>query len=186
MARAVFLDRDGVLVRAHVREGRPYAPLSLDDMELETDAQKSVARLRQSGLLSIVITNQPDVARGAVDRETVEAMHSKLLEFLALDGILACYHDDSDECNCRKPKPGMLVDAASAFEINLGQSFMIGDRWRDIGAGMAAGCTTIWIDRGYDEPKGDGADYTVSSLSSAVLVIVALMNGNPHLARRYD
>ncbi len=173
-ARAVFLDRDGVLTRAVTRDGKPYAPMRLEDMELTPGAREAVARLRRAGFLAIAVTNQPDVARGALERPVAEAMQEKLLGLLALDDIRACYHDDADGCACRKPLPGMLVDAAERFNIDLAASFMVGDRWKDVSAGKAAGCAAIWIDRGYDEPKPKDSDFTVSSLDEAVSVILSI------------
>jgi len=151
MNRAVFLDRDGVLTRALVRDGKPYAPATLAEMEIEPEASAALARLKAAGFVLIVVTNQPDVARGNARREDVEAMHAVLRADLPLDDCAVCYHDDADACICRKPLPGLLIQAAAAHSIDLARSFMIGDRWRDIDAGAAAGCRTILIDRGYRE-----------------------------------
>ncbi len=142
-------------------------------MELLAGAREAVAQLHRAGFINVVITNQPDVARGAIDRGTVEAMHKNLRSGLAIDDIRVCYHDDRDGCECRKPKPGMLLEAADELNIDLKSSFLIGDRWRDIVAGRAAGCTTLWIDRGYSERRGDDADYTVASISDAVSIILS-------------
>lgn len=151
MNRAVFLDRDGVLTRALVRNGKPYAPVAPSEMEIEPDAAGALARLKAAGFLLIVVTNQPDVARGITRREDVETMHAALRAALPLDDCFVCYHDDRDACNCRKPLPGLLAQAAVLYEIDLRGSFLIGDRWRDMDAGAAAGCRTVLIDRGYAE-----------------------------------
>lgn len=151
MKRAVFLDRDGVLARALVRNGKAYAPVTPDEMEIDAEAPAALARLKAAGFLLIVVTNQPDVARGITRREDVETMHARLLAELPLDDCRVCFHDEYDACDCRKPKPGMLLSAARAHHIDLGESFMVGDRWRDVDAGAAAGCRTVWIDRGYRE-----------------------------------
>jgi D-glycero-D-manno-heptose 1,7-bisphosphate phosphatase len=151
MNRAVFLDRDGVLTRALVRDGKAYAPATLDEMEIYPEAPTALARLKAAGFLLVVVTNQPDVARGTIRREAVEAMHAVLRADLPLDACFVCYHDDPDACICRKPLPGMLIQAAAEHAIDLARSFLIGDRWRDIDAGAAAGCRTILIDRGYRE-----------------------------------
>jgi D-glycero-D-manno-heptose 1,7-bisphosphate phosphatase len=153
MNRAVFLDRDGVLTRALVRNGKAYAPVTPDEMEMDADAPAALARLKAAGFLLVVITNQPDVSRGITRREDVEAMHATLRAALPLDAFFVCYHDNADACYCRKPMPGMLLQAAAAHGIDLVQSFMVGDRWRDIDAGAAAGCRTVWIDRGYNEQE---------------------------------
>lgn len=172
MRRAVFLDRDGVLVRPVVREGKPYAPLRPEDLELLPDAVESVARLKAAGFLLVVVTNQPDVARGDADRAVIEAMHASLMGLLPLDAIRACWHDDTDNCHCRKPKPGLLLDAATDFGIDLASSFMVGDRWRDVGAGQAAGTRTVFIDYGWAERRPEAPDHVVGSLAEAVAAII--------------
>jgi len=169
MNRAVFLDRDGVLTRAPVRDGRPCAPATLAEMEIESDAPAALTRLKAAGFLLAVATNQPIVARGEASRKDVEAIHAALCAALPLDACLVCYHDDADGCACRKPRPGLLTGAAAAYGIDLAASFMIGDRWRDMDAGAAAGCRTVWIDRGYREPAPARApDARVATLAAAV------------------
>ena len=147
MRRAVFLDRDGVLNRAVQRAGRPFVPSSLDELEILPGVDEALGRLRAAEFLLIGATNQPDVARGLVSRESVEAIHEFMRKRLPLDDIRVCYHLDADRCACRKPQPGMMFAAAVARQIQLASSFMIGDRWRDIGAGRAAGCRTILVNR---------------------------------------
>jgi D-glycero-D-manno-heptose 1,7-bisphosphate phosphatase len=123
--------------------------------------------LKRAGFVLIVVTNQPDVARGAQKQQVVEAMNRELARFMPIDEFCVCYHDDDQNCNCRKPKPGLLVAAARKWSIDLNQSFMLGDRWRDIEAGIAAGCRTVFIDHGYDERKPTHADCTTKSLREA-------------------
>ena len=174
MNRAVFLDRDGVLTCALVRNGKAYAPVTPDEMEMDADAPAALARLKAAGFLLVVVTNQPDVARGISRREDIQKMHAILSAALPLDAWQICYHDNSDGCDCRKPKPGMLRHAALAHDIDLARSFMVGDRWRDIDAGAAAGCRTVWIDRGYNEqPPVRPADVRVESLAAAADWILA-------------
>jgi D-glycero-D-manno-heptose 1,7-bisphosphate phosphatase len=165
--RAVFLDRDGVLNRAEVREGRPHPPARLEDLVLLPGVGPALAALKRRGFLLVVVTNQPDVARGAQTRAMVEAMHAELAARLPIDEVRCCYHDDADGCGCRKPKPGLLLEAARDHDIDLGASFMVGDRWRDTEAGLAAGCTTIFIDAGYRERRPSRVDATVTSLAEA-------------------
>jgi D-glycero-D-manno-heptose 1,7-bisphosphate phosphatase len=168
LKKAVFLDRDGVLNACIIKAGTPYPPASLDAFKLIDGVDQSLNRLKQSGYLLIVVTNQPDVARGVASKQTVDAMHRVLMQSLPLDDIRVCFHDDQDNCTCRKPKPGLLVQAALDFNINLTKSYMIGDRWKDIQAGMRARCSTIWLKNNYDEPKPDGMSYTASNLVEAV------------------
>jgi len=151
MHRAVFLDRDGVLNRVGIVQGRPFPPGSVDAMEILPGVPEALGRLRQAGYRLIVVTNQPDVATGVQRLEVVDAMHRRLLEELPLDDIRVCYHTDQDGCECRKPRPGMLLQGAADWDLDLSESFMVGDRWRDVGAGQAAGCRTILIGDGYAE-----------------------------------
>lgn len=171
--RAVFVDRDGVINRAVVRSGKPYPPESREELEILSGVPEAVERLRRAGLLVIVATNQPDVATGKQEKSVVEAMHNQLREALRIDDIKVCYHADDDGCACRKPKPGMLVEAAGEWSIDLSRSYMVGDRWRDIEAGRAAGCRTFWIDYGYAEKPAENADAIVASLVEATDIIVA-------------
>jgi D-glycero-D-manno-heptose 1,7-bisphosphate phosphatase len=166
--RAVFIDRDGVINRAVVRNGKPYPPDGLADFELLPGVPEALQSLRSHGFRLIIATNQPDVGAGRQTRAAVEAIHDHMRTTLALDDIRVCYHTDADACACRKPKPGMLIDAAAQHEIDLAQSVMVGDRWRDIDAGRAAGCRTILIESGYDERQAEGFDAAVASLLDAL------------------
>ena len=171
--RAVFLDRDGVLNEAVVRGGKPYPPATVADVVVPANVPDALARLRKSGFRLIVVTNQPDIARGTQSRETVHAINRHLQELLQLDHVEVCEHDDMHHCDCRKPKPGMLLRAAERDGIVLAQSFMVGDRWRDIEAGRGAGCRTILIGDGYDEGLKSPPDVQVASLSAAADWILA-------------
>lgn len=169
LKRAVFLDRDGVLNRAIVRDGKPFAPASPAEFEILPDAAACLAELKRLGFLLLVVTNQPEVARGTLAPAALEEMHAALRAQLPLDDILCCFHDDAAACECRKPRPGLLIEAARRYGIDFARSFLIGDRWRDIEAGAAAGCRTVWIDYGYSErAPGVEADARVRSLAEAV------------------
>ncbi len=171
--RAVFLDRDGVLNEAIVRDGRPYSPATIDELKLVPDAAAALGRLKAAGFLLIVVTNQPEVARGRQSRTVVEAMNAAVAAELPLDGFFTCWHDDRDECPCRKPKPGLLEEAAASLGIDLHISFLVGDRWRDIDAGAAAGCRTVLIDHHYRERAPDHApDHRSATLADAADWIV--------------
>lgn len=168
MRPAVFLDRDGVLIRAIVRDGKPYPPASLTELEILPGVAEACTTLHKAGFLLIVVTNQPDVARGTQRQEVVEAMNQALRYHLPLDDIRACYHDDADHCSCRKPEPGVLLQAAQEWNIDLSASFMVGDRWKDIAAGRRAGCRTIFVDYHYAERRPYHPDHRVGSLLEAV------------------
>jgi D-glycero-D-manno-heptose 1,7-bisphosphate phosphatase len=170
---AVFLDRDGVLNRAVVRNGLPYPPDDLASLEILPGSAEACATLRGAGFLLIVVTNQPDIARGTRTREDVEALNRRLSELLPLDEIRVCPHDDRDGCDCRKPSPGLLLAAARDRSIDLGRSVMVGDRRRDIESGQRAGCWTVFVDYGYSERRPERPDLTVRSLGEAVPWILA-------------
>ena len=169
--RAVFLDRDGVLNQTFVREGVPRPPASLAELEILPGVPTALNALRARGYLLIVVTNQPDVARGASTRGLVEDIHERLRRELPLDAILACFHDDADDCECRKPRPGLLLRAARDFGIELPLSAMIGDGWRDVEAGKRAGCTTFLVGRDGDPPQA-ACDVRVGSLAEAARILV--------------
>lgn len=172
MNRAVFLDRDGVLNRGVLQEGRPFAPIDVSEFELIPGVADGLARLSAAGYLLIVVTNQPDVARGRATRSGIDSIHDWMRRHLPLTAIRVCFHDDADLCACRKPKPGLLVAAAVDYEIQLERSFMIGDRWRDIGAGKAAGCTSILVNR-FPEPLTVAPDLELADLPAAAAWILA-------------
>jgi D-glycero-D-manno-heptose 1,7-bisphosphate phosphatase len=165
---AVFLDRDGVLNRAIVRNGKPYPPANIDELEIVPDAAAALSRLRGAGYLLIVATNQPDVGRGTTAKAAVDRINERLRATLPLDAVEMCIHDNADQCSCRKPMPGMLLQAAERFGIDLSRSYMIGDRWRDIEAGKAAGCRTALIGEGYAEGLKSLPDAIVGTLTEAV------------------
>lgn len=170
--RAVFLDRDGVLNRPVLRDGRWVSPASLEEFDIYSDASAALQSLRADGYRLIVATNQPDVARGRLSRAVLDAMHARLRSALPLDDIRVCVHDD-DQCGCRKPQPGLLMGDPA---IDLPRSVMVGDSWRDIEAGARAGCATILLDRGHADPRHSRPDVTVTSLAEAAAWIRNLVS----------
>jgi transaldolase len=174
LKRAVFLDRDGVLNEAIVRDGVPRPPSSLEQLRPVAGARRAIAALRDAGFMTIAVTNQPDVARGTARREDVEAINAAVAERLAIDAFYTCFHDDSDACDCRKPKPGLVLQAAREHGIDVSRSYFIGDRVKDVACGRAAGCSSIFIDYRYEEtPADNGADATATSLIEAVQQILS-------------
>lgn len=165
--KAIFLDRDGVLNHAIIKQGKPYPPASLRELVIPHDVKSSLLLLKKRGFLLIGATNQPDVARGSTQKETVEAINQQLMNILPLTDIKTCFHDDNDGCACRKPSPGLLWQAAEEYSIDLTQSIMIGDRWKDIEAGINAGCKTIWINYHYQEKKPEHADFVANNMTEA-------------------
>ena len=171
---AVFLDRDGVLNRAIVRDGIPHPPQSVDEVDIAPGAAEAADALKRAGFSLIVVTNQPDVARGKQSLETVESINRHIGHAIGIEHFRVCTHDDRDDCPCRKPKPGLLLEAARQLGIELAASYMVGDRWRDIDAGASAGCRTVWIDRGYNEQAPvHSPDVRVEGLAAAAEWILA-------------
>ncbi len=170
---AVFLDRDGVLNRALRRDGKPVPPATVEELEIMPGARQALEELRGAGFLLIVVSNQPDVARGTQTRQAVEQINERLRTALPLDEIRVCWHDDRDGCGCRKPAPGLLTAAAEEHGISLPASFMVGDRWRDIEAGQRAGTRTVFIDHHYDERQPAGASAVVGSIAEAAAWILS-------------
>lgn len=169
---AAFLDRDGVINAACVRAGRPHPPATVADLVILPGVAEACRRLRAEGLLVLVATNQPDIARGTTAAHEVARIHEVLLDRLAIDAVLVCPHDDADGCQCRKPRPGLLLDAADRWGIDLSRSTMVGDRWRDIDAGHAAGVATVFIDRGYDERRPHDHGHVATELITALPFIL--------------
>ena len=176
--RCVFLDRDGVLNRPILADGRSYAPRELSDFELLPGVGASVERLKDAGFLTIVVTNQKDLGRGLVTPEILSEMHDRLRRSVPVDDIVVC--SCIDECWCYKPNPGMLSESAEKWDIQLKSSFIVGDTWRDVGAGKAAACRTVLIDRwNYDDQYKIEPDYKAEDLSAAVDLILTLSSGKP-------
>ena len=174
ISAGVFLDRDGVINRALTRAGKPYPPTSLSEFEILPGVPEACATLKAAGFFLVVATNQPDVGRGTLKQKVVEEIHGFIRRQLPIDRIEVCYHagKGQSDCDCRKPKPGMLLHAANELGIDLAQSWMVGDRWRDIDCGHAAGCRTILIERGYDEALRQAPYFRAQNLLAAAELIL--------------
>ncbi|MBV9735999.1 MAG: HAD family hydrolase [Acidisphaera sp.] len=166
----MFLDRDGVLNAVVMRDGKPASPRRPEEFVLESGVEDALGRLHAAGLKLFVVTNQPDVSRGLMDDAALDAMHRTLRERLPIAEIACCRHDDAQGCACRKPKPGMLLDLATRWDLALAKSVMIGDQDRDMACGRAAGCATIQLARPYN--SGAGAQHRVADLAAAVAIIL--------------
>ncbi|MGZ8403029.1 MAG: D-glycero-alpha-D-manno-heptose-1,7-bisphosphate 7-phosphatase [Rhodoplanes sp.] len=169
---AVFLDRDGVIVVPEFRDGRSFAPTRLEQFRIYPTAAENLQRLKAAGYMLIVVTNQPDIGKGVIPRPVVDKMHRRLVRELPVDLIKMCAHAQSAGCECRKPKPGMLLAAAAELDVDLTRSVMVGDRKSDVEAGRAAGCRTVFIDLDYTEPRPSNADVTVRSIAEAADAIL--------------
>ena len=176
--KAFFLDRDGVINRAFIRNGKSYPPQTIGEFEILSGVLEAISDLKQNGFKIIVVTNQPDVSTGVQNLKTIEEFHRIIKEKLLVDDIKVCFHLESDQCECRKPQPGMIFSAAEEWAIDLSKSFLVGDRWRDIEAGKTAGAFTFFIDYGYDEKLTVEPDKIVSSLYEASQFALALSSDN--------
>lgn len=175
--RAVFLDRDGVLNDSMVRDGKPFSPMNLAELRILPGVPEACAQLKKAGFLLIAVTNQPDITRGKTTVERVDELNQAVRQAASLDDVFVCPHDDKDNCGCRKPKPGLLLQAAERWDIDLPNSFMVGDRWRDVEAGQSAGCRTVFIDYGYDEPRPERPDMVTTSLAAITPDIIKISEG---------
>jgi D-glycero-D-manno-heptose 1,7-bisphosphate phosphatase len=173
LQRGVFLDRDGVINSVIFRHGKPASPRLLNEFQLEPGIEAPLERLKAAGLRLFVITNQPDIERGLMDPQALYCMNQIVMSRLHVEAIEVCPHDDRDGCRCRKPKPGMLITLAERAGIELSESFVIGDSWRDTQAARAAGCIGIMLDRSYN--RDDAADYRMPSLSEAAQMILGTL-----------
>ena len=169
---AVFLDRDGVLVVPEFRDGRSFAPRRLDNFRLYDDIRRPLIHLKTRGFLLVVVTNQPDVGKGLIEPTTLAEMNRILMRELPIDVIKTCPHMAEEQCFCRKPKPGLILEAARELDIRLDASFMVGDRASDVEAGHAAGCRTVFIDLGYAEPRPSAPTYTARAMAEAAELIL--------------
>jgi len=165
---AVFLDRDGTLNKAFIKNGLPVSPASFNQLKILPGVKNSIIKLKKLKFLCLLITNQPDVSRKKISKNTVKKMNTFIRKEIKLDDTFICYHDDKDNCYCRKPKPGLLIAAAKKWRIDFKKSFMIGDRWKDITAGKKVGCKTIFINNNYKNDKKVRADFAFGSLLEAV------------------
>ena len=169
--KAVFLDRDGVINEVIMREGKVSCPWKIEEFKILPDVKNYLKSLKEMGFLNVIFTNQPDISRGFLKREELEKMHKIIEEELPVDEIAFCPHDDKDNCSCRKPKPGLILEAAKKWSLDLKNSFVIGDGWKDVLAGKSAGCKTILIRRNYNQDLKDYYDFEVNSLKEAVEII---------------
>ena len=177
MVKAVFLDRDGVINANLERDGKPVAPRNLAEFRILPGVAEAVRRLKKAGYLIIVVTNQPDVRNGITPKATMEAMHDKIRKMMPIDDFMVCLHADADNCACRKPKPGLILDAAAKHDIDLPSSTIVGDRWRDILAGRDAGCQTIFVDWGYPQDRLTVPNKVAASLAEAAEFILRTTAG---------
>lgn len=169
---AIFLDRDGVLNDVVWRDGKPASPRTVDELRIADGAAEAVRALSAAGYLTFVVTNQPDVRRGKMTAEALDAIHAALIQTVPVNEVRACLHDNDDRCDCRKPKAGMLLDLAARWDIDLSASWMVGDMDRDVQCGQTAGAHTVLLGRDYNSGSGSSADVVVPDLRQAAAWIL--------------
>jgi D-glycero-D-manno-heptose 1,7-bisphosphate phosphatase len=172
MRRAVFLDRDGVLNRSRLVDGVPTPPCSIGEVEILAGVIEGIKILKEHLLVPVVVTNQPDTARGLSTQSQVHSINHYIGSVTDIEYFYTCFHDDADNCDCRKPSIGLLKRAAKDLDLDIQNSFMVGDRWRDISAGQAAGCKSFFIDYSYPEKQPEMPFTKVSSLLEAVGIVI--------------
>ena len=172
MNKAVFLDRDGVINQALVLDGKPYSPKTIKEFKLLDGVIESINLLRNFGFEIVVVTNQPEVSRGNIDLIFVEEIHNQIQKFTQINNYYICPHDDEDQCECRKPKSGLLVKAAKELNLDLTKCFLVGDRWKDIQAGQEVGCQCFFINYKYAESLPSQPFSEVQSLFEATKIIL--------------
>lgn len=173
--RAVFLDRDGVINKVVFRDSeKPSSPWKFEEFELLPNIKEPLEELSLMNCHLFVVSNQPDISRGFIEPGTIEKINAIIYEQFPVQEIAICPHDDHHRCHCRKPKPGMLIDLSKKWGIDLGKSFLIGDNWKDMKAGKVARCTTILIDKPYNQSVE--GDYRVKNLKFAVDLIKSIQH----------
>lgn len=172
MKSAVFLDRDGVLNKAQIIDGKPHPAKSLAELVILRGVKESIMNLLAANFEVVVVTNQPDVARQNLTKEAVFEIHFQIQNLLGIKHFYTCFHDNKDNCTCRKPRSGLMLVAAQELNLNLSNSYLVGDRWKDIEAGQSLGCKCFFINYSYEEKMPEQPYIEVESLSHATKIIL--------------
>ena len=175
--KGVFLDRDGVINRAILVNGLPKSPKSVGEIEILDGVVEAVKAIKTLKLIPVVITNQPDVARNITSQNQANQINYQIGLATGIEHFYTCFHDDNDKCNCRKPAPGLIYQAVNDLSLDIQKSYLVGDRWKDISAGQAAGCKTFFIDYGYPDKKPEGNFTRVKSLTDVVRILEGELYG---------
>jgi D-glycero-D-manno-heptose 1,7-bisphosphate phosphatase len=145
MKKAVFIERDGILNEVRPGPKHQIVPLTLEEFKVRQEVVEPLRRLKQVGFVLIVTSNQPGLSRGYQSRRELDRMHDIVRRIFPVDDIMVCPHDEADHCPCRKPRPGLLIEAAFKWHLNLDHSFVISDKWQDAEAARTAGCTSLLL-----------------------------------------
>ena len=177
MKKAVFLDRDGVVSRAVVINNRPFSIRRASDLQILDEVNEALGIFGKLALIPIIISNQPDVARGLLSQLEHEKIESKIVTLTGISKIYTCTHDEKDNCFCRKPKPGLILKAAEDHDIDITKSYLIGDRWRDMDLAKNVDCRSFFINRNYEEKYPEYFDYETGSILESAKIIEKLEKG---------
>ena len=177
MKRAAFLDRDGVLNASITNQGIPIPPRCVEEVVILEGVEEAVKLLKLHDFLPVVVSNQPDVARGITSTLKISEINAYIGEKLDIQHFYVCFHDNEDLCPCRKPLPGLIKSAATQLNLSIPKRVLVGDRWSDIEAGQRAGCKTFFIDYSYPETQPKNPFTRVSSLLEAVEIMTGAHNG---------
>ncbi len=180
MKVGVFIERDGVLNKVRLERYHQVTPLTAIEFEVNLEITALLKKLKAAGLVLIATTNQSGLSHGQLSRRELDRMHETLRRTLPLDDIFVCPHAEEDRCPCRKPKPGLLIEAKFKWHLDLDRSFVISDKWQDAEAARAAGCTSLilrspWMGSVHH-------DFLVPDFSAAVDKIVQLHVSGPAVA----
>ena len=166
--KAFFFDRDGILNKSIIKNHKPYSPRFPKELILNRELLSFIKKLKNKGFLIFVVSNQPDIKKGKLSKYSLKIINSIIKKYFLIDEIYICSHEKNDNCKCRKPKPGMLIEASKKWNVDLKKSFLIGDRWKDITAGTIMNCTTIFIDYNYRESKPRNSNYNFINISKMI------------------
>lgn len=180
MKLGVFIERDGVLNKVRVERQHQVSPLTLEEFHVLKEPVALLKKLKAAGFMLIATTNQPGISRGYQNRRELDRMHELLKRMLPLDDLLVCPHDESDRCPCRKPKPGLLMEAGFKWHLDLDRSFVLSDKWQDAEAARAAGCTSVMIQSPWI--GNVHRDFLVPDLAAAVDKILGYRAANKVMA----
>jgi D-glycero-D-manno-heptose 1,7-bisphosphate phosphatase len=172
MLPAIFLDRDGVLNEAKLVRGVPVPPAHIENVNILEGVKESIELLTGSGYTPVVISNQPDIARGKTTFDEVLEINNYISIKTGIKHFYFCPHDDVNQCECRKPKPGLILNAANELDLDLTASYLVGDRWRDIQAGQSLNLGCFFIDYSYPEKRPQSPYTKVRSLREAVEILM--------------
>ncbi|HUI28816.1 MAG TPA: HAD-IIIA family hydrolase [Candidatus Acidoferrales bacterium] len=164
MIKNIFFDRDGIVNETILRDGGAFSPLQLNEFKVKREFVDFFRSIEKKKLNLFIVSNQPDIARGKLSESTLRSMTAVLESMFTFKEILYCRHDDQDDCNCRKPKPGMIETLISKYCLKREECLIVGDSWKDVAAGKSAGIKTVFLVTSYNEKTVTDFDFEVESL----------------------